>query len=66
MSSLPNSQAPRTGVRADACRQVYSDPGDAAGRIGQARGIASIVTFPASDDSRWPTGERLHASGGML
>lgn len=35
------------------------------GRIGQPQDIASIVTFLASDDSYWLTGERLFASGGM-
>jgi len=34
------------------------------GRIGQPEDIASIVTFLASDDSRWITGEELIASGG--
>lgn len=35
------------------------------GRIGQPQDIASIVTFLASDDSYWLTGEKLFASGGM-
>jgi 3-oxoacyl-[acyl-carrier protein] reductase len=35
------------------------------GRIGQPQDIASIVTFLASDDSNWLTGERLFAGGGM-
>lgn len=35
------------------------------GRIGQPDDIASIVTFLASDDSHWLTGEQLLASGGM-
>ncbi|HXE66109.1 MAG TPA: glucose 1-dehydrogenase [Rhodanobacteraceae bacterium] len=35
------------------------------GRIGQPQDIASIVTFLASDDSYWLTGEQLYASGGM-
>jgi 3-oxoacyl-[acyl-carrier protein] reductase len=34
------------------------------GRIGQPDDIASIVTFLASDDARWLTGEELVASGG--
>jgi 3-oxoacyl-[acyl-carrier protein] reductase len=34
------------------------------GRIGQPDDVASIVTFLASDDSRWMTGEELLASGG--
>jgi 3-oxoacyl-[acyl-carrier protein] reductase len=35
------------------------------GRIGQPQDIATIVTFLASDDSHWLTGEQLYASGGM-
>lgn len=35
------------------------------GRIGQPEDIADIVTFLASDDSRWMTGEQLIASGGF-
>ncbi|GAB2558854.1 glucose 1-dehydrogenase [Rhodanobacter koreensis] len=35
------------------------------GRIGQPDDIASIVTFLASDDSYWLTGEHLFAGGGM-
>ena len=35
------------------------------GRIGQPDDIASIATFLASDDSRWLTGERLLATGGL-
>jgi 3-oxoacyl-[acyl-carrier protein] reductase len=34
------------------------------GRIGQPDDIADVVTFLASDDSRWLTGESLIASGG--
>ncbi len=35
------------------------------GRIGQPNDIASIVTFLASDDSYWLTGEHLFAGGGL-
>ena len=35
------------------------------GRIGQPNDIASIVTFLASDDSAWLTGEHLFAGGGL-
>ena len=35
------------------------------GRLGQTEDIASIVTFLASDDSRWLTGETMMASGGV-
>jgi 3-oxoacyl-[acyl-carrier protein] reductase len=34
------------------------------GRIGQPEDIASVVSFLASDDARWVTGEELLASGG--
>ncbi|MDH6151307.1 MULTISPECIES: SDR family NAD(P)-dependent oxidoreductase [Paraburkholderia] len=34
------------------------------GRIGQPDDIADVVTFLASDDARWMTGESLIASGG--
>lgn len=35
------------------------------GRIGKPDDIADVVTFLASDDSRWLTGESLIASGGV-
>jgi 3-oxoacyl-[acyl-carrier protein] reductase len=35
------------------------------GRIGQPNDIASVAVFLASDDSRWLTGERLLAGGGL-
>jgi 3-oxoacyl-[acyl-carrier protein] reductase len=35
------------------------------GRIGQPDEIADVVTFLASDDSRWLSGESLIASGGL-
>jgi 3-oxoacyl-[acyl-carrier protein] reductase len=35
------------------------------GRLGQPADIADIAVFLASDDSRWLTGERLVASGGL-
>jgi 3-oxoacyl-[acyl-carrier protein] reductase len=35
------------------------------GRVGQPRDIGDIAVFLASDDSRWLTGERLVASGGL-
>ena len=35
------------------------------GRLGQPDDIASIVTFLASDDSRWLTGEQFLAGGGL-
>lgn len=35
------------------------------GRIGQVQDIASIVSFLASDDASWVTGEQILGSGGM-
>ena len=35
------------------------------GRIGKPEDIADIAVFLASDDSRWMTGEKLVASGGL-
>ncbi|MEJ0027378.1 MAG: glucose 1-dehydrogenase [Rhizomicrobium sp.] len=35
------------------------------GRVGQARDIAAVAVFLASDESGWLTGERLQASGGL-
>ena len=35
------------------------------GRIGQPQDIAGVVTFLATDDAGWLTGQQLIASGGM-
>ncbi|MDF0488894.1 glucose 1-dehydrogenase [Sphingomonas sp. H39-1-10] len=35
------------------------------GRVGQPDDIADVVTFLASDDARWLTGENITASGGI-
>jgi 3-oxoacyl-[acyl-carrier protein] reductase len=35
------------------------------GRLGQPQDIADVVSFVASDDARWPTGERILAGGGL-
>ncbi len=35
------------------------------GRIGTPQDIARVVVFLASDDSRWLTGEIIHATGGL-
>jgi 3-oxoacyl-[acyl-carrier protein] reductase len=36
------------------------------GRLGEPADIADIVAFLASDDSRWITGQTIHAGGGMF
>jgi 3-oxoacyl-[acyl-carrier protein] reductase len=35
------------------------------GRLGQPQDIADVVTFVASEDARWRTGERTSAGGGL-
>ncbi|GJE40836.1 3-oxoacyl-[acyl-carrier-protein] reductase FabG [Methylobacterium persicinum] len=35
------------------------------GRAGRPDDIAGVVTFLASDDARWLTGENITASGGI-
>lgn len=35
------------------------------GRVGQPNDVADIAVFLASNDSRWLTGEKIVASGGM-
>jgi NAD(P)-dependent dehydrogenase (short-subunit alcohol dehydrogenase family) len=35
------------------------------GRLGKPKDIAGIVTFLASDEASWITGEVLHVSGGL-
>ncbi|MFB7668125.1 SDR family oxidoreductase [Kitasatospora sp. NPDC056138] len=50
----------RTTPEAVAALEDYS----AFKRVGQVEDVADIVTFLASDDSRWITGQRIDASGG--
>jgi 3-oxoacyl-[acyl-carrier protein] reductase len=35
------------------------------GRLGQPQDIADVVSFVASDDARWVTGEKISAGGGL-
>ncbi len=35
------------------------------GRIGQPRDIANVVSFLASDDAGWITGQMIPVSGGL-
>jgi 3-oxoacyl-[acyl-carrier protein] reductase len=35
------------------------------GRAGRPEDIAGVVTFLASDDAGWVTGQRITASGGI-
>jgi 3-oxoacyl-[acyl-carrier protein] reductase len=45
--------------------QNWAVSGTPLGRIGQPQDIAGVVTFLATDDSGWLTGQVLLASGGM-
>lgn len=45
--------------------QAWNESQTPLGRIGQVRDIAPIVSFLASDDAAWVTGEVILASGGM-
>lgn len=45
-------------------RQRYSDA-SVFGRLGQPADIADVVSFVASDDARWVTGQWMDASGGV-
>ncbi|MEV6808777.1 SDR family oxidoreductase [Streptomyces sp. NPDC051132] len=45
-------------------RQRYSDA-SVFGRLGQPVDIADVVSFVASDDARWVTGQWIDASGGV-
>ena len=45
--------------------QDWATSGTPLGRIGQPQDIAGVVTFLATDDSGWLTGQQLLASGGM-
>lgn len=45
--------------------QTWNEGQTPLGRIGQVRDIAPIISFLASDDARWVTGEIILGSGGM-
>ncbi|MDI6958442.1 MULTISPECIES: glucose 1-dehydrogenase [unclassified Pantoea] len=45
--------------------QTWNEEQTPLGRIGQAQDVAPIVSFLASDDAGWVTGEVILASGGM-
>jgi 3-oxoacyl-[acyl-carrier protein] reductase len=45
--------------------QVWNEDRTPLGRIGQVRDIAPIVSYLASDDAGWVTGEIILGSGGM-
>ena len=45
--------------------QTWNEEQTPLGRIGQVQDIAPIVSFLASDEARWITGEVILASGGM-
>lgn len=52
-------------VTSDPGRLSRTVAGTALGRLGQPRDIAGIVSFLASDDGAWITGQVIEASGGM-
>ncbi|CAM3863769.1 glucose 1-dehydrogenase [Bordetella tumulicola] len=45
--------------------QTWNESQTPLGRIGQVQDIAPIVSYLASDDAGWVTGERILGSGGM-
>ncbi len=45
--------------------QAWNEEQTPLGRIGQVQDVAPIVSFLASDEARWITGEVILASGGM-
>ncbi|MET0504138.1 MAG: SDR family oxidoreductase [Luteibacter sp.] len=45
--------------------QAWAEAGTPLGRIGQVDDIATIVSFLASDDAGWVTGELILGTGGM-
>jgi len=45
--------------------QAWAEAGTPLGRIGQVDDIATIVSFLASDEARWVTGELILGTGGM-
>lgn len=45
--------------------QTWNESLTPLGRIGQVQDVAPIVSYLASDDARWVTGEIILASGGM-
>jgi 3-oxoacyl-[acyl-carrier protein] reductase len=45
--------------------QIWNENQTPLGRIGQVRDIAPIVSYLASDEARWVTGEIIFGSGGM-
>ncbi|MFF1282937.1 SDR family oxidoreductase [Streptomyces sp. NPDC058299] len=51
-------------LRIPEIRQRYSDA-SVFGRLGEPADIADVVSFVASDDARWVTGQWLDASGGV-
>src|SRR6202034_1776600 len=52
------------GIIGSSC-QDWATSATPLGRIGQPQDIAGVVTFLATDDSGWLTGQQLIASGGM-
>ncbi|MGB5821595.1 MAG: SDR family oxidoreductase, partial [Saonia sp.] len=38
----------------------------ALGRVGESEDIGGVVSFLATDDAKWITGQRIEVSGGMF
>ena len=52
-------------IRNNPDRKKLMATNTALGRVGEASDIGGIVAFLCSDDSRWITGQRIEASGGI-
>lgn len=52
-------------IRNNPDRKKMMATNTALGRVGEASDIGGIVAFLCSDDSRWITGQRIEASGGI-
>lgn len=61
-------------INTDVNREAFKNPQvsgfisqmTALGRVGESEDIGGVVSFLASDDARWITGQRVEVSGGMF